>query len=93
MGSSVLTNLFLAGWETPAKIRLISLLFAVGAAIAFPFGLFLARLVSLGRHWEVALAAGLVCLAASTIGITAGLFALQYRSYYAEWHAPALTIT
>ncbi|RUW22679.1 hypothetical protein EOA34_20760, partial [Mesorhizobium sp. M4B.F.Ca.ET.013.02.1.1] len=21
-----------------------------------------------------------------------GLFALQYRSYYAEWHAPAFTI-
>lgn len=93
MGASALTNLLLGGWETPAKIRLISLLFAAGGAIAFPVGLFLARLVSLGRQWEVALAAGLVCLLASTIGLTGGLFALQYRAYYAEWHAPAFTVT
>ncbi len=93
MGTSALTNLLLAGWETPAKIRLISLLFASGGAIAFPVALFLARLVSLGRQREVALAAGLVCLVASTIGLTGGLFALQYRSYYAEWHAPAFTVT
>ena len=93
MGASALSNLLLAGWETPAKIRLIAFLFATGGAIAFPVGLFLARLVSLGRQWEVVLAAGLACLVASTIGITGGLFALQYRSYYAEWHAPAFTIT
>ncbi len=24
--------------------------------------------------------------------LTGGLFALQYRSYYAQWHEPALTI-
>ncbi|TIX38504.1 MAG: hypothetical protein E5V40_19240, partial [Mesorhizobium sp.] len=55
-------------------------------------GLFLARLVSRGRHWEVAFAAAFVALLVATLAFTGGLFALQYRSYYAEWHAPAFTI-
>jgi hypothetical protein len=92
MGASALVNLLLDDWETPAKIRFVSSLYAAGGALAFPVGLFLARLVSAGRHWEVALAAAFVCLLAATISFTGGLFALQYRSYYAEWHAPALTI-
>jgi hypothetical protein len=93
MGASALVNLLLDDWETPEKIRTVSLLFAGGGALAFPVGLFAARLVSQGRHWEVAFAAAFVCLAAATIGLTGGLFALQYRSYYAEWHAPAFTLT
>lgn len=93
MGASALVNLWLDDWETPAKIRFVFLLFAAGGALAFPVGLFAARLVSLGRHWEVALAAAFVCLLVATIGFTGGLFALQYRSYYSEWHAPAFTLT
>ncbi|EHH04589.1 hypothetical protein [Mesorhizobium amorphae] len=93
MGASALINLLLDNWETPAKIRFVSLLYAAGGALAFPVGLFLARLVSRGRHWEVALAAAFVCLLATTLAFTGALFALQYRSYYAEWHEPAFTIT
>jgi hypothetical protein len=93
MGASALVNLWLDDWETPEKIRFVSLLFAAGGALAFPVGLFAARLVSLGRHWEVALAATFVCLLVATIGFTGGLFALQYRSYYSEWHAPAFSLT
>lgn len=93
MGASALVNLLLDDWETPAKIRFVALLFAAGGALAFPVGLFAARLVSLGRHWEVALAAAFVCLLAATVAITGGLFALQYRSYYSEWHSPAFSLT
>ncbi|TIO10376.1 hypothetical protein [Mesorhizobium sp.] len=92
MGASALVNLLLDDWETPARIRFVSLLYAAGGALAFPVGLFLARFVSVGRHWEVALAAAFVCLLAATIGFTGGLFALHYRSYYVQWHAPPLTI-
>lgn len=92
MGTSALVNLLLDDWETAARIRFVSLLYAAGGALAFPVGLFLARFVSLGRHWEVALAAAFVCLLVATIGFTGGLFALHYRSYYVQWHAPALTI-
>ncbi|MGX5828839.1 hypothetical protein [Mesorhizobium sp. 43Arga] len=93
MGASALINLLLDDWMTPEKIRTVSLLFAGGGAPAFPVGLFAARLVSLGRSREVAFAAAMVCLAAATIGLTDGLYALQYRSYYAEWHAPVFTLT
>lgn len=93
MGASALANLMLGDWETPEKIRTVSLLFASGGALAFPAGLFAARLVSLGRRWEVGFAAAFACLAGATVGLTSGLFALQYRSYYAEWHAPAFTLT
>jgi hypothetical protein len=93
MGTSALINLLLDNWVTPEKIRTVSLLFAGGGVLAFPLGLFVARLVSLGRGREVAFAAAMVCLAAATIGLTAGLYALQYRSYFAEWHAPVFTLT
>ena len=93
MGASALINLLMDDWETPEKIRFVTLLYAAGGALAFPVGLFLARLVSRGRHWEVALAAAFVCLLAATLAFTGALFALQYRSYYAEWHEPAFTIT
>ncbi|MDX8436376.1 hypothetical protein RFN25_23420 [Mesorhizobium abyssinicae] len=92
MGASALVNLLLYDWETSAKIRFVTLIYAAGGALAFPVGLFLARLVSRGRHWEVAFAAAFVALLVATLAFTGGLFALQYRSYYAEWHAPAFTI-
>jgi hypothetical protein len=91
MGASALTSLWLDNWETPEKIRFVVLLYAMGAAIAFPIGLFLARLISLDRQSEVAFAATFVCLLAATLAFTGGLFALQYRSYYAQWHAEAFT--
>lgn len=93
MGASAFLNLRLYDWETPDRIRFVALLYFIGGALAFPVGLTLARLVSRGRHWETALAAAFVCQLAATLAFTGGLFALQYRSYYAEWHAPAFTPT
>ncbi|MER8432078.1 hypothetical protein [Mesorhizobium caraganae] len=92
MGASALLCLWLDNWETPEKIRFVVLLYAMGAAIAFPVGLFAARLISLDRQAEVAFAAAFICLLAATLAFTGGLFALQYRSYYAEWHAEAFTV-
>ena len=92
MGASALLCLWLDNWETPEKIRFVVLLYAMGAALAFPIGLFAARLISLDRQAEVAFAAAFICLLAATLAFTGGLFALQYRSYYAEWHAEAFTV-
>lgn len=91
MAASAFVNLYY--WETPDRIRFVVLLYFIGGALAFPVGLTLARLVSRGRYWETALAAAFVCLLGATLAFTGGLFALQYRSYYAEWHAPAFTLT
>lgn len=91
MAASAFANLH--DWETPSRIRFVVLLYALGGVIAFPLALTAARLVTRGRHWETALAAAFVCLLGATLAFTGGLFALQYRSYYAEWHAPAFTLT
>ena len=68
MGASALVNLLLDDWETPAKIRFVSSLFAAGGALAFPLACSWRGFVSLGRHWQAAFAAALVCLLAATIG-------------------------
>ena len=81
------------GWETDAKFATIALLFGGGAAIAFPVGLTLARFVSSGRSAERSFAACFLGLSLSTIGVTAMIFAFDYRSYYATWHEEMFTIT
>jgi hypothetical protein len=93
MATSAFTNLWARGWQTPGSFAAVVLLFALGAAIAFPVGLTAARFVSLGRSAETAFAAAFLALSLATVGVTAVLFALQYRQYYAAWHADFLTIT
>jgi hypothetical protein len=91
MGASALLMLVLENWETPQKIRTVTALFALGGAVAFPLGLILARFLSYRRRRETAFAAAFLSLALATVGVTAGLFALQYRDYYAQWHADTFT--
>ena len=93
MGASAFLTLLLDHWETPVRVRTVVLLFALGGAIAFPVGWTLAKLLSNGRRSETAFAAAFVSLGVLTIGLTALLYALQYRTYYAEWHAPPFTVT
>ncbi|MBA8906136.1 hypothetical protein [Aminobacter ciceronei] len=93
MGASAFLTLLLDHWETPVRVRAVVLLFALGGAIAFPIGWTLARLLSRHRGRETAFAAAFVSFGVVTIGLTALLYALQYRSYYAEWHAAPFTIT
>jgi hypothetical protein len=91
-GASALFNLLMDGWQTPTRVRLLALLFAAGGMLAFPAGLFFARLISMGRNSETAFAAAFLSLLICTVVFTSGLFSLQYRLYYAEWHAPAFSI-
>ena len=81
------------GWETDAKIATIALLFGAGAALAFPVGLTSARFVSSGKSAERRFAADFLGLALSTIGVTAAIFAFDYRQYYADWHEEMFTVT
>ncbi|HEV7322727.1 MAG TPA: hypothetical protein VGO04_29345 [Ensifer sp.] len=68
-------------------------IFGLGALLAWPPALFLARLTALGRGAETRFAAYLLFLSLGTIGMTALLFALDYREFYAQWHAPVGTRT
>ncbi len=90
-GLCALSGVMTGGWETPSKIRALFLLFGLGGVIAFPFGLFLAQLLTRRARTETAFAAAFVAFSATTIGATAGLFGLQYREYYAHWHAEPFT--
>jgi hypothetical protein len=91
MGASALLMLVIENWETPQKIRTVTALFALGGAAAFPLGLILARFLSYRRQRETAFAVAFLSLAVATVCITAGLFALQYRDYYSQWHAETFT--
>ncbi|MBS3647452.1 hypothetical protein KEU06_02285 [Pseudaminobacter sp. 19-2017] len=92
MAASAAFDVLIQGWQTPSQIIEVAILYAVGAAIAFPFAYALTRLVAGGRHLEARLAAALLCFTAVTIGTTALVYALDYRTYYAAWHAEALSI-
>lgn len=93
MATSAAFNVWRDGWQTGDKILELAVVFAIGALIAFPIGLLLARLVSQNGRAEARFAAAFIALALATIGITAGLYALQYRFYYARWHADVFTVT
>lgn len=93
MGFCAMLGLLRLDWEGTDRIRLVALLFTAGGALAFPAGLFAARLLSRGRSGEVAFAAAFVCLLGATVSVTGALYALQYRAYYAEWHAETFSVT
>lgn len=74
----------------PADRDVLVLFFAGGMAgwvLMLPF----ARFFALGRPPETRFASAFLWLTVATIGTTALFFALQYRSFYAQWHAPFLT--
>jgi hypothetical protein len=91
MGASALSILLTENWETAQKIRSVTALFALSGAVAFPLGLVLARFLSHRQRREAAFASAFLSFAFATVCMTAGLFALQYRDYYSEWHADAFT--
>jgi len=87
MGASAFLVLAFESWATTQKIHAVAALFVIGGAAAFPMGFVLARFLSHRRNPETAFAVAFLSLAVATIGVTGGLFALEYRIYYAEWHA------
>lgn len=91
MFASAATVLVWDNWQMPDRIRTIAGFFAMGGFVAFPIGMILARFLSYRRAGETAFAAAFVSLAAASFVAIGGLFALEYRSYYAEWHADTFT--
>lgn len=94
-GLAMALSAWLALWlrENDATFHLkgILALYAAGGLLGWPLSLFAARWLARGRATETRIAAFLLCLIAGTIGTTAFLFALDYRAFYAQWHATAGT--
>jgi hypothetical protein len=93
MAGSALVGLYVRdGLIIFSKLAVISLFF-YGPAVGFAPGLFLANLIC-GRAagvWRFVI--GTIILALATHTATAALFALQYRVFYAHWHAEFLSVT
>ena len=69
----------------------LSILFFAGGLVAWPLALCSIRFCSYRRRPETWFAAAVFFLSCGTVIITAGLFALQYRIYYAQWHGEFLS--
>jgi len=63
-------------------------LYFCGAALAWLAALPLMRFASLARPPETRFAAAFLFLGTGTAVLTALLFALHYRQFYAQWHQP-----
>ncbi|WP_230171740.1 hypothetical protein [Rhizobium sp. CECT 9324] len=70
---------------------LLAFIYGAGGALAWLTALPIIRVAAFGRQSETVLAAWFLFLGMGTIAVTAGLFALQYRIFYAQWHAPFLS--
>ena len=62
-----------------------------GAALAWPLSLVSFRFIAYRRPREAAFAAAFLCLSLFTLGVTAVLFAIIYRNFYAQWHGDPFT--
>ncbi len=91
--ASAAVNLLTAVWGSPDKILAVVALYAAGSAVAFPLAYACARLIASNGGRETRFAAAFLCFTAVTIAITAAVYALDYRQYYAHWHASAFSFT
>ncbi|TCL73568.1 hypothetical protein [Rhizobium sp. BK251] len=66
----------------------VLLLYFLGGLLSWPFVLPVGLFFAHGRAPETRFASFFVVLAAGTVAMTAFLFALDYRFFYARWHAP-----
>ncbi|MBB3975043.1 hypothetical protein GGQ64_000219 [Rhizobium azooxidifex] len=93
MATSAVVSLYLRNrLETDHLAQLLALYLA-GGMLAWPFVVLAARLVARNARLETRFAACLVLLATGTVAMTAFLFAMDYRLFYAQWHQPLLTKT
>lgn len=88
MAVSALVALYLRNGAETSHLRSILVLFFCGGLLSWPCALLLGRFGAIGRRRETRFAAFFLCLTVCTITATAFLFAMEYRLFYARWHAP-----
>ncbi len=91
MAAAVLAALYLRNrLETGRLVPILLVYFAGGALAWMPAGL-LAHVATRRARRETRFAAHFLCLTVFTVAVTAFVFALDYRTFYAQWHAPVFT--
>lgn len=88
MAFSALAGLFLRFRLETSHLPALLLLYFAGGLVAWIVALPLARPFMGHRLVERRFAAMFLALTVATVLVTAGFFALDYRSFYAQWHAP-----
>jgi hypothetical protein len=88
MAVSFLLSTHLFGRSAGSHDLGLTLIYAGGGFIGWIVALPLIHLATRHRAPQVTLAAWLFLLGVVTLGATAGVYALQYRHFYAHWHAP-----
>ena len=72
-------------------LPVLMLLYFAGGTLAFPIAVFCMRLLSANKRTEARFSAAFLCLGGMTVALTAIIFAIIYRSFYAQWHGEFLT--
>lgn len=85
---AMLLGLALDGRLPEAHLLALVLLFFFGSLIAWLVALPLIWLIAASRRPETRFAAAFLFLTVATFAALAVLFALQYRLFYSQWHAP-----
>lgn len=93
MALSALAALYLRNRLETFNLSPIITIYFAGGALAWPLALFLARLIASGRTAEARFATAFLALTLCTVCVTALLFAMQYRIFYAQWHSSFGTLT
>ncbi len=88
MALSFLLSVHVFGRATGSHDLALTAIYAAGGWIGWIVALPMIRLLTRRRQPQTVLAGWMLVLGIVTIGATAGLYALQYRYFYAHWHAP-----
>lgn len=88
LAGSAAAWLWLAGRFETSQWRIILAIYALGGLLAFPCGLYAARLLVRGGPANPRFAAAFVSMGLASVLGVAFVFSMQYRTYYAQWHEP-----
>lgn len=91
MAISAQASLWLSVAARTSHYWTVTALAFAGAALAWPLSLAAFRFIAFRRGREAAFAAAFLCLSILTIGLTSVIFAIIYRSFYAQWHDEVFT--
>jgi len=69
----------------------IAVLFFFGGLLGWPLAMVALRFLPASTSLPLRFAASCLAIAFFTIAVAAAFFALQYRIFYAQWHAPAFS--